>query len=81
MKTTVEISDSLLREIRRLAMREGVTLRELMERGLHHVLAERKSAAAFKLRDASFTGKGTQPEFRKASWDRLRDTIYEDHGA
>jgi len=38
MKTTVEISDSLLREARRLAAREGVTLRALVERGLHPIL-------------------------------------------
>jgi hypothetical protein len=81
MKTTVEISDSLLREVRRLAAREGVTLRELMERGLHHVLAETTGGARFTLRDASFKGKGRQPEFREAPWDKLRDTIYEDHGA
>ena len=34
MKTTVAISDPLLREARELAAREGVTLRTLVERGL-----------------------------------------------
>ena len=81
MKTTVEISDSLLREARRLAAREGVTLRALVERGLHRVIAETKHSAPFKLRHASFKGKGLQPEFHHASWDKLRDLAYEDHGA
>ena len=46
MGTTVEISDSLLREVRELAAREGVTLRRLVERGLHRVLAEAKTGRA-----------------------------------
>jgi hypothetical protein len=81
MKTTVEIPDSLFREVRRLAAREGVTLRALVERGLHRVVAETKSGAPFKLRRASFKGQGLQRELRGASWDRLRDRIYEDRGA
>ena len=80
MKTTVEISDSLLRDIRKLAAREGVTLRTLVERGLHLVLAEKKTDAPFKLRRASFKGKGMQAEFRDGSWDRVRDLIYQDRG-
>jgi hypothetical protein len=81
MKTTVEISDSLLREVRKLAAREGVTLRTLVERGLHHVVAETKHGTPFKLRGASFKGKGLQVELREASWERLRDLAYEDRGA
>jgi hypothetical protein len=81
MKTTVEISDSLLREARSLAACEGVTLRTLMERGLHRIIAEIEHGTPFKLRRASFKGKGLQPELHHASWDRLRDLAYEDHGA
>ena len=81
MKTTVEISDPLLREVRRLAARQGVTLRTLVERGLHRVVAETKTHAPFKLRRASFKGKGLQSEFRHAAWDKLRDAAYQDRGA
>lgn len=81
MKTTVEIPDALLREVRKLATREGVTLRSLVERGLHRIIAETEVDAPFKLRRASFKGKGRQPEFVDASWERLRDRVYEGHGA
>jgi len=81
MKTTVEIADSLLREVRRVAAREGVTLRTLVERGLHRVVAETKHGAPFKLRRATFRGKGRQAEFGDASWDRVRDAAYEGRGA
>jgi len=81
MKTTVEISDSLLREARKLAAREGVTLRTLVERGLHRVISETRHGTPFELRRASFKGKGLQPEAREAAWDRLRDLAYQGRGA
>jgi hypothetical protein len=80
MKTTVEISDPLLREARRLAAREGVTLRTVIERGLHRVVADAKSSKPFKLRRASVKGKGLQPEFRNATWETIRDEIYRGRG-
>ncbi len=80
MKTTVEISDSLLQEVRTLAAREGVTLRTLVERGLHRVISETQRGVQFKLRRASFKGGGLHPEFSDAPWGKLRDLIYEDRG-
>ncbi len=80
MKTTIEISDPLLREVREVAAREGVTLRALVERGLHHVVAETRRGVPFKLRRASFKGEGLQEELGEASWERLRDLAYEDRG-
>jgi hypothetical protein len=80
MKTTVEISDSLLRQVRKVAEREGVTLRALVERGLHRVLAETKPGRPFKLRRVTFKGKGLQAALRDASWDRIRALAYEDRG-
>jgi hypothetical protein len=81
MKTTVEISDSLLREARRLAAREGVTLRALVERGLHRVISETSHGTPFKLRRASFKGKGLHPDLEDASWEKLRDLTYQDRGS
>lgn len=81
MKTTVDISDSLLSEVRQIAAREGVTLRTLVERGLRRVIAETASSAPFKLRRASYKGKGQAAEFRDASWDVLRDLAYRNRGA
>ena len=81
MKTTVEISDALLHDVRTLAAQEGVTLRTLVERGLRRVLSETNAGAAFKLRRASFKGKGRQAEFGEAPWERLRDLVYKDRGA
>jgi hypothetical protein len=81
MKTTVEISDGLATEAKRLAAREKTTLRALLEAGLRHVIEQHGRVATFRLRDASFEGQGLQPEFRDADWERLRDASYAGHGA
>jgi len=81
MKMTIDISDPLLREARKLAEREGVTLRALVERGLRRVVDEPTPRAPFKLRRASFKGKGLQADMRGESWSRLRDLAYEGRGA
>jgi hypothetical protein len=81
MKTTVEISDPLLRKVREFAAREGVTLRTLVERGLHHVVSQMERRKPFKLRRASFKGNGLHSDLREASWEMLRDLTYKDRGA
>jgi hypothetical protein len=80
MKTTIEISDALLAEARELARREGVTLRVLVERGLHQVVKAPAAAAPFELRLVTFKGDGLQPEFEDASWASLRDAAYAGRG-
>jgi hypothetical protein len=81
MKVSIEIADPLLHEVRKIAVREGVTLRTLVERCLHQVVAQTKRRAPFKLRRDSFKGKGLRPDLLDASWDRLRDLAYQDRGA
>jgi hypothetical protein len=80
MKTTVEIPDSLLAEVRRLAAREGTTVRALVEQGLRRVIAERKGSRGFRLRRATFGGDGLQPGVATASWERIRELAYEGRG-
>ena len=80
MKTTIEIPDSLLAEVRRLAAREGTTVRALVEQGLRTLIADRKRSGAFRLRKASFKGNGLQPGVASASWERIRDMAYEGRG-
>jgi hypothetical protein len=81
MKTTFEIADSLLSQAKAMAKREHTTVRALVEAGLRAVLKEQRARARFVLRDASFSGKGLQPEFQGQRWDEVRDAIYEGHGA
>lgn len=80
MKTTLDISDPLLRQAQKLAARERTTLRALVERGLRQVVSENQRRPVFRLRNASFKGRGLRPELREAGWDRLRDLAYEGRG-
>jgi hypothetical protein len=80
MKIKIEVDDSLLRAACELAKREGVTIRELVERGLERILAENGPGPPFKLRRASFKGNGLQPALREATWQDLRDHSYGDRG-
>jgi hypothetical protein len=77
MKTTVQIPDRLLKEARKLAHEEGTTLNSLVEEGLRRVISEHRKRSKFKLRKASFRGKGLQPQLKGATWDQLRDVSYE----
>lgn len=81
MKTTVEISDALLKEAKRVASEEKTTLRALIEAGLRRTLESRQLGAEFHLRDAGFRGKGLQPEFRDGDWQQIRDAAYKGRGA
>lgn len=80
MKTTIEISDPLLIQARRLAASQGTTLRSLIEQGLRQVVENKPQATEFRLRRATFKGEGLQPGMRGVGWDRVREMAYEDHG-
>lgn len=77
MKTTLEIQDDLLERIRGVARREGTTLRALVEEGLRLALRARapRRRAGFQLKP--FHGDGFTDEFANASWQQIRDEIYE----
>jgi hypothetical protein len=83
MKTTIEIADPLLKEAKKAAAREGTTLRALVERGLRHVVTEKKKRRrTFKM--PTFDGGGLNPEFRKADgtedWEKIYEEIYRGRG-
>lgn len=80
MKTTVEIPDALLEEARRVAARQGTSLRVLIIEGLRRSVAERRRAPTFQLRKATFKGNGLQAGVAGASWEAIRNLAYEGHG-
>ena len=78
MKTTVEIADPLFARARRVAARDGQTLRTLIESGLARELSARAAAAKpFKLKNVSVAGSGLRPEVAHLS---MSEIIQMSHG-
>ena len=80
MKTTIDISDPLLKEAKKIAAQKQTTLRSLVEQGLRDIIAKQGTEGKFILKKASFRGKGLQTEFRGEGWQKIRQAAYEDHG-
>jgi len=81
IKTTIEISDDLLRRSRIVAKREGSTLRTLVEDGLRLALKARKQRPSKQITFPVYGGSGMTEEFHDARWERIRDEIYRGHGS
>lgn len=78
MKTTVELPDALFREAKEYAARQGIPMREMMERGLRAVLKESPTAGRrFRLKTVTTKGEGLVSD---ADWAAIRSLIYEGHG-
>ena len=81
MKTTIQISESVLEEARKLASSERTTLKALVEEGLRRIISERNRRTKFRLRKAKFNGHGLQSHLKGASWDQIRELGYEGRGS
>lgn len=83
MKTTVDITDTVLRAAKEAAHEDDTTLRALIESGLRLVLEQRErenQAQPFRLRDGSVDGDGLRPEWEGRPWSDFRAAAYEGHG-
>jgi len=80
MKTTVEISDALFRQMKTEAARQGLSMRELIEAGLRLLLQPRSRRRRFTLRTRTFRGKGLAKDIAPGDWTNIRHRIYERRG-
>lgn len=81
MKTTIQIPDNLFDEVRKMAHEENITMKVIVEEGLRRIVSERKRRSRFRLRKATFKGKGLQPHIAGASWDQILNLSYEGRGS
>jgi hypothetical protein len=80
MKTTIELPDKLMREIKRYAADKGVSFKVVVETALRNMLSSKRAAIGFTLRKATFKGKGLLEEVQEGDWSRIRSKIYEGRG-
>jgi hypothetical protein len=76
VKTTIEISDSLLARAKRAAKRQGRSLRALVEEGLRRVLDGPVAESGYRLPDRAVGEAGGPNPLERLSWQDLRDEIY-----
>ena len=76
VKTTVEVSDPLIREVRDYCVRRGISFRQVVEAGLRLAITEQKATRRFRLKPFGFKGDGQI----MTDWAAVRETIYEGRG-
>ncbi len=83
MRTTVDLSDAVMIQAKRLARERGTTLRALLEEGLRLVLkrSEEQGRGGYRLPDRSYGEGGLVGGLDEDDWSRLRDLTYEGRGA
>ena len=78
MKTTLEIHDALFLRAKESALKQGRTLRSLVEEGLRHVLDSSSRRNSYRLPDLSTGQPGALDPLEEYSWQDLRELIYGD---
>lgn len=76
MKTTLDVSDTLLLRAKRLSKRTGRPLRALVEEGLRQVLARSDQPHGYDLPDCSVGDPNGPNPLEHLSWQDLREAIY-----
>ncbi len=82
MKTTIEISDPLLRRAKRLAAKRGTTLKAVIEDALRAELAAGEAGVVGgSVRTHTFKGRGLKSGLAWGDWATIRSLAYEGRGA
>ena len=80
MKTTIEISDKLIRETKKYAAEKGLSLKSVIESALRNLFESKQRPVKFTLKKASFRGQGLQPGIEEGNWSEIRKRIYKGRG-
>jgi hypothetical protein len=81
MKTTVELSDALMADLKQATSEKGATMRELIEAALRIYLDRNKTdTVCYRFANHSFIGNGVCEGVEEGAWEKIRSRIYEGRG-
>ena len=81
MKTTVEINDVLINQLKQNAHEKNTTMKELMEKAiLLYLDQQKKLKGQYKFKNNSFKGNGVCEGVEEGAWEKIRSEIYEGRG-
>lgn len=81
MKTTFDLPEALVRDVKKLARERGTTARAIVQQALARTIAEQEQIPRFVLEDASVDGwQAMRPEFRGLPLHELVLTSYDERG-
>lgn len=81
MKTTVELNDVLISQLKQTARDTNTTMKKLMEAAIILYLEQQnKSTADYKFINNSFKGNGVCEGIEEGAWEKIRQDIYEGRG-
>ena len=81
MKTTVELSEGIFRQVKDLARRDKTTIRQILESALRLYLREKdRNESDCRYQSSSFKGEGVCEGIQEGKWDTIRSLIYEGRG-
>jgi hypothetical protein len=81
MKTTIEIADDLFHRAQEVAREREITFRSLTEQGLRLILDQKqRDYSQWKWKPVIVKRGGLTKQFKNASWETIRDEIYNERG-
>ena len=82
MKTTINMSDSLFSQVKKLAENRGTTFKAVVESAVRMFISvEDQKKRSFKLKTHTFSGEGLQDGLKESDWSEIRRRIYEGRGS
>jgi hypothetical protein len=81
MKTTIELPDALLKQVRKMAAERGTTIKAIVESALRDALSKQNRPPQRRpLQIHVFKGKGLQAGLSWDDWSKIRSLTYEGRG-